>query len=655
MALASPYYQILRKNNVDRRNFKNFERKFAAEPKHLAEEIVVERNWVGASLLFEALNNSAPTSTLEDLIARYPEACVTKDANGVRPISVALRHNAPWSIIELLLQNTPAKTVKAYRGEAGGKLLFVGLRNNCPDEVVFRWLEKFPRSAQIRGGRYKLFPLQASLEFKRSPGVVAALLRAHSDAARFPDLVGRMPLHLAIETRAPYEIVTLLADAYPRALDTPVRMPQSQGSKKGALEPDEATAGLATGLATGLAEAEEEEEEGVISGAGPWDERGTDIKQGANLKDGDRCLHLALQSLCEDPVLGFILTKSPPDLVARRGANGDLPLHTSLRNRLGSADYLESMVRQGLSLRPPFDSASAKTPEGLTALLLGIETGAPEAFLLFLCQVSPSVVATPHPRTGHFPLVVALRAKCGTSLLGRLLALSPATAGLVFRKPVSRAQGKAASKDGGKRMSGSGYSQPPRADAEAAAEATTALHEAFRHLELRRHAQEATGFVLELINASPPSFLSMPSGDDKSLPIHLALANTGCPESVLNTLLDRFPQAARVLTLRGQTCFEIATKRKASPGVVARLGRMAPDLAFNSSRDAMPSVAQGSNHAALLAAFGRDPPRKAHDIALLARALPKGNWALQYSRKDVQQKGKNDSPQNLELLRLPAE
>ena len=91
MATASPYYQTLRRNEPRQRQFTQFTKKLGSEPRHLVEDIVHDTNWAGASLLFEALNNGAPDGTVLDLIQRYPEACKTKDANGTRPIAVAMR------------------------------------------------------------------------------------------------------------------------------------------------------------------------------------------------------------------------------------------------------------------------------------------------------------------------------------------------------------------------------------------------------------------------------------------------------------------------------------------------------------------------------------------------------------------------------------
>eukprot|EP00613_Pedinella_sp_CCMP2098_P067074 CAMPEP_0171990746 /NCGR_PEP_ID=MMETSP0993-20121228/277079_1 /TAXON_ID=483369 /ORGANISM="non described non described, Strain CCMP2098" /LENGTH=395 /DNA_ID=CAMNT_0012643761 /DNA_START=116 /DNA_END=1300 /DNA_ORIENTATION=- len=225
MSRASPYYQVLRRNEPRQQNFAHFTKKLGAEPRHLAEDIVRDKNWAGASLLFEALNNGAPADTVIDLIRRNPEACKTKDSSGARPIAVAMRQGAQLSVIEALMAELPKST---FKGDAAGKLLMVSVRcGHGSDGVVAFWVKRFPHAARFRGGRYKELPLQAALECKRSPACIGTLLGAYSDAARHQDLAGRFPLHMAIETRAPVDIVKALFEAYPRALDLPVHNPKS--------------------------------------------------------------------------------------------------------------------------------------------------------------------------------------------------------------------------------------------------------------------------------------------------------------------------------------------------------------------------------------------------------------------------------------------
>mmetsp|Transcript_1331 Transcript_1331/g.2581 ORF Transcript_1331/g.2581 Transcript_1331/m.2581 type:complete len:253 (-) Transcript_1331:48-806(-) len=182
MSRASPYYQVLRRNEPRQQNFAHFTKKLGAEPRHLAEDIVRDKNWAGASLLFEALNNGAPADTVIDLIRRNPEACKTKDSSGARPIAVAMRQGAQLSVIEALMAELPKST---FKGDAAGKLLMVSVRcGHGSDGVVAFWVKRFPHAARFRGGRYKELPLQAALECKRSPACIGTLLGAYSDAAR---------------------------------------------------------------------------------------------------------------------------------------------------------------------------------------------------------------------------------------------------------------------------------------------------------------------------------------------------------------------------------------------------------------------------------------------------------------------------------------
>jgi len=155
MALASPYFRALRKNEAKGRNFARFTSQLAAEPKHLYGDIIEEKNWAGATLLFEALNHGAPVATVLDLIERYPKACTTKlEVSGQPPISLALQKGAPLPVVEALMAHIPIKSLK--RNDIYGKLFLVALRGGCSVEVAEYWLHRFPKAATYKSGRYKV-------------------------------------------------------------------------------------------------------------------------------------------------------------------------------------------------------------------------------------------------------------------------------------------------------------------------------------------------------------------------------------------------------------------------------------------------------------------------------------------------------------------
>lgn len=155
MALASPYFRALRKNEAKGRNFVKFTSQLGAEPKHLYGDIIEEKNWAGATLLFEALYHGAPMATVLDLIERYPKACTTKlEVSGQPPISIALQKGAPLPVVEALMAHVPIKSLK--RNDVYGKLFLVALRGGCPDDVVEYWLHRFPKAATYKSGRYKV-------------------------------------------------------------------------------------------------------------------------------------------------------------------------------------------------------------------------------------------------------------------------------------------------------------------------------------------------------------------------------------------------------------------------------------------------------------------------------------------------------------------
>ena len=576
MARASPYFAELRKNESKHRNFKRFSKDLGNEPKHLYEDIIKEKNWVGASLLFEALNGRAPAATCLDLIDRYPEACVAKDANGTRPISVALRVQTPLPVVRAIMDNTPHKAMK---GDAPGKLLLVGLRFHCPDDVLIWWIERFPKSATYRGGRLRYFPLLVALEFRKSAVAVKALLEQFPDACRHPDVAGRLPLHYAIETRAPLGVVELLAGAYPRALDLPAHVCQpTKGCKT-------------TELPLPLDDADDQEEGAAASPApaaqiessadAPWDKRGTEIRAGggsappsrapsrppsrpssrgpsqsAMPKDPDRCLHLGLRAGAADDVIMFLLAKSSsaPKCLSKRDSNGWFPLHTALALGVCGVELLVALLRGAPSgSGEGFDPVLARTTDGKTTFVLALEAAAPEPFLLECLTCCPAAAVATSPE-GLFPLMVALRrVPDHLTFLGELQGAAPAVPSLVVRqrsiRPPQRPPPEPPDdpkalppiedtrrRDILKRHSAAGYVVPAAAARAAeATSSTTALHECLRW-------GHEGAVALGLIRQSPVTHLSLVSGDERHIPLHLALMN--------RNLTDREDVVVRLVEVR---------------------------------------------------------------------------------------------------------
>ena len=78
MAAASPYFQELRRNEPRHRNFKRFTKALAGAPKHVRDEVIAEKTWAGATLLFEALKGvggELSGSTRRRPRERSPQGC----------------------------------------------------------------------------------------------------------------------------------------------------------------------------------------------------------------------------------------------------------------------------------------------------------------------------------------------------------------------------------------------------------------------------------------------------------------------------------------------------------------------------------------------------------------------------------------------------
>ena len=82
MAHASPYFATLRSRKLGK--FRSFKAALDQEAPRVVNEMLRERDWLGQTLLHEALVQHAPPHTIDELLSQYPSSAKAKTNRGER-------------------------------------------------------------------------------------------------------------------------------------------------------------------------------------------------------------------------------------------------------------------------------------------------------------------------------------------------------------------------------------------------------------------------------------------------------------------------------------------------------------------------------------------------------------------------------------------
>ena len=547
-----------------------------------------------------------------------------------------------------------------------------------------------------------MLPLEVALQFRRSSSVIKRLSELHEEAARIRLIDGSLPLHKAIATRAPVETVAAIARCYPRALDMPclgpsslaaAKAPHSQHTRSDEEDDDVANENFEARVKS--SRHKNNNYDGSASSKSmppPWDTRATSRKreqQDQHDSKADTTLHLALRSLAPDPVIRWLLSQpSVQKSVKRRDEDGHYPIHKALLehqsvsestllalvesdgstkkdpvNERGQSldnkhrNLITDKTHAGFATHRKFSPVCAKTIHGDTSMALAIELASQnrpklrrlknctskgtrsaitERLLLHMLKFAPDLASAKSSR-GEPTLQAALRC-CfprHPSFVLELLNLAPMGASVVMRS----------SRDG---------------------HPVSPLHVALRSLQTKKLPDASTNengiiesektdtavileVLMRLLSCSSADILTLPSGDNKMIPLHEALkastffSHVGCGRrnneptytTFLIHLLAAAPATARCFTLKGESPFLIALKHRAPSAALERIAKEAPELVIvapqgNDARSSKALSGGFSQATALLAAC----PQRSHEILRMAQNLPRNQqFAYRYHNK----------------------
>jgi hypothetical protein len=133
MAHASPYFATLRSRKLGK--FRSFKAALDQEAPRVVNEMLRERDWLGQTLLHEALVQHAPPHTIDELLSQYPSSAKAKTNRGELPITLAIRYRHDVEVLEMILHRSD----QSLKQRAQGQLLFTAIRCRCPDDIILFW------------------------------------------------------------------------------------------------------------------------------------------------------------------------------------------------------------------------------------------------------------------------------------------------------------------------------------------------------------------------------------------------------------------------------------------------------------------------------------------------------------------------------------
>jgi ankyrin repeat protein len=162
--------------------------------------------------------NTITTEILDLLSAAFPEALRTFDKQGALPLHIALQRKLPTNIIMYLME----KEIGAVRTrEASTQMypLHIAARAGADLSVLERIAEIYPQSIDSVDNKGNTI-FHVACTFRQMTVDFAEMLldKCNPDTVRQVNEEESLPLHVAVQHRASWPVLSLLIDLYPDAL-----------------------------------------------------------------------------------------------------------------------------------------------------------------------------------------------------------------------------------------------------------------------------------------------------------------------------------------------------------------------------------------------------------------------------------------------------
>lgn len=172
----------------------------------------------GGLCLIDAIEAGGSADLIATLLAAFPDSVRQKDHRGRLPLAIALQAGSDFGVVDALLADYPEAASVAHLRKLPMHLAVEF--GACP-RTVRALAEDHPDG--VRNRYYQMLPLHLLLEANGSDtdiGVVETLLDAWPDSSNVYYL-GKPPLLLALEVKAPPLVVKLLYDRNPEISTKP--------------------------------------------------------------------------------------------------------------------------------------------------------------------------------------------------------------------------------------------------------------------------------------------------------------------------------------------------------------------------------------------------------------------------------------------------
>jgi len=160
----------------------------------------------------KAIKNKLDSAVVIALLQEYPEAASEIDEYDRIPLHYAVSSNMSLEVIQTLLKMCPqgASIPDTYSQLP----LHLTVKRLSPTDIIDVIIKAYPPSV-ITPDKYDMTPLHHALEVDCPVEMIRQLLLADKRCAEFR-MDGKLPIHLALESKKSYDIIKVILETYPK-------------------------------------------------------------------------------------------------------------------------------------------------------------------------------------------------------------------------------------------------------------------------------------------------------------------------------------------------------------------------------------------------------------------------------------------------------
>lgn len=162
--------------------------------------------------LHYAVSNNMALEVIQTLLVMCPEGASIPDSYSQLPLHLIVKRLGPTDIIDVIISAYPPSVITPDKYDMTP--IHHALEVDCPVEMIQQLLLADKRCAEFRmDGK---LPIHLALESKKSYEIIKVILETYPKCASEVDLkFGMLPLHWAIRRKLPLETILLIEQTYP--------------------------------------------------------------------------------------------------------------------------------------------------------------------------------------------------------------------------------------------------------------------------------------------------------------------------------------------------------------------------------------------------------------------------------------------------------